>query len=50
MHDLAQYRTLCSVDSVYYYPDGEHTRAAVVLEVGFFLAIRRERVLEYVDK
>ena len=37
MHDLSQYQTLCSIDSVYYYPDGEHTRAAVVLEVGFFL-------------
>ena len=36
MHDLAQYPTLCSVDSVYYYPDA-NTRAAVVLEVGFFL-------------
>ncbi|OJA13088.1 hypothetical protein AZE42_09242 [Rhizopogon vesiculosus] len=37
VHDLAKYRILCGVDSVYYCTDGEHTRAAVVLEVGFSL-------------
>lgn len=37
-HTLKEYRMSCDIDSVCYYADGEYTRCAIVLDVGFLLS------------